>query len=209
MSKKKKRPSIARERTALTEWKIPSRHVVLTLDTLIKVQRVSFFHSAPPRLLPTVSFQDLVTRAENGDAMSAKGVVNELAAELSAVSACDSTKRKSWSMPGDMVEYLAKVFVRIDQGMDANKALYLKKKSGTPAKWTHFQKRLGAKLVRQFLAQGRSVFDSAADAADQIKAYAESDSYPPEWVSFHGKTVKAETLATWYYDDLNKKGDLD
>ena len=147
--------------------------------------------------LLTENLPDILNRADGGDVLAAREALGHMAFLLSTSNTHPLTGNPL-DVPGYVRDYLAKSLARMVNGVDANRAMNLKK-SG-PKIWSHFDKRLAADLVFQLVAQGCTVLESSMVAAENISDRAELQPCPPAWQAFSGQAIDSATLQTWYYE---------
>ncbi|WP_199155276.1 hypothetical protein [Chromobacterium sp. ASV23] len=138
--------------------------------------------------------RDEIKKAEAGDEIAARGIIQSIAILISTSNVHPVTK-EPMEIPGYVRDYLSKALCKASLTLDANKAFNLKK-TGRPSKYSSFEKRLAASVLFQFIMDGQSVLQSALDAADIINNET-SDLHV--WKKFQSHPIDAATLQTWYY----------
>lgn len=153
--------------------------------------------------LATKNLSAILARAEGGDVLAAKEVLDTIAFLLSPANVSPSTG-EPLPVPLFVREYLSRAFYRIAAAVDPAKAaagaLHLAKRG--PRTWRYEDKLLGATMVATFVQVGSlPVDEAAAQVADEIKrlqAERRADPTRPP-VPMRGQSVAAETLRTWYF----------
>lgn len=100
-------------------------------------------------------------------------------------------------MPGFARDYLARAFDRIVEGEAADAALNLRRRTRV---WRYPQKLMGAKIVADLIAQGKTVLEATNRASELVQRYDAEALAEGRYQLFGGRAVQPETLSTWYYN---------
>jgi hypothetical protein len=154
------------------------------------------------------TLSDLMRRAEGGDVLAAKQVVETLALSVSSThtmpdwNSDDPTRRIPIPLQNFIRDYLSRALLKISSGTDARDAFHLRKR-GRRQYWAHGDKRLAVGLMQQLVWEGLNVAEASRAGADNINAFAKKDFAENRhsiWRKFAEKPIDATTLHTWYFE---------
>jgi hypothetical protein len=150
----------------------------------------------------TEYLEDILARAEAGDVMAARDALMSIGHYLSSKN-LHSVTGESLPVPEFLRDYLSRAFYRMTNGMNADKALNLKR-SGRP-NHGHMETRIAAYLVYQGVHEhGLTVLEAAMEAAEFINEKSAKQQLNGLWSGFQGKKVEPESLQDWYYKHLEE-----
>jgi hypothetical protein len=110
----------------------------------------------------------MIALANSGDTFAAREII-ELLGDLVLES---KVARPSGAppLPGAAADYLAAALASIAAGMDANQAFNLKSMS-RPGNWPHDAKVLAVSIMDQFIENGSSIDEAAAEGSAAVNEY--------------------------------------
>jgi hypothetical protein len=158
--------------------------------------------------LHTEKLSDMMTRAEAGDLLAAREVVEILAAVVSPTDTYrdphsdDPNARVPVPIPDFVRAYLSCALEKIASGVDARDAFHLRKKGGPRQFWAHRDKVLAVDIMQQLVEQGLVVDEAAREAAAQINDFAKrsvNGRLASPWKKFSERPIENHTLLKWYY----------